>query len=117
MAALGLVQFERYPEMLKKREGYVAIYNKAIDALNTYLDAEHQITYLDHKSDDHCSSHHLYLVRLQGCTRGETNKVIENMAERGIAPMKKLKQVFKGICRFCVYFFWLQKTDKTRYDN
>ena len=85
MAALGLVQFERYPEMLKKREGYVAIYNKAIDALNTYLDAEHQITYLDHKSDDHCSSHHLYLVRLQGCTRGETNKVIENMAERGIA--------------------------------
>ncbi len=31
--------------------------------------------------------------------------------------MKKLKQVFKGICRFCVYFFWLQKTDKTRYDN
>lgn len=85
MAALGLVQFERYPEMLKKREGYVAIYNKAIDALNTYLDAEHQIAYLDHKSDDHCSSHHLYLVRLQGCTRGETNKVIENMAERGIA--------------------------------
>lgn len=85
MAALGLVQFERYPEMLKKRERYVAIYNKAIDALNTSLDIEHQIAYLDHKSDDHCSSHHLYLVRLQGCTRGEANKVIENMAERGIA--------------------------------
>lgn len=85
MAALGLVQFERYPEMLKKRERYVAIYNKAIDALNTSLDTEHQIAYLDHKSDDHCSSHHLYLVRLQGCTRGEANKVIENMAERGIA--------------------------------
>ena len=68
MAAIGLVQFERYSEMLKKREGYVAIYNKAIDALNTCLDTEHQVAYLDHKSDNHCSSHHLYLVRLQGRT-------------------------------------------------
>ena len=85
MAAIGLVQFERYSEMLKKREGYVAIYNKAIDALNTCLDTEHQVAYLDHKSDNHCSSHHLYLVRLQGRTRKEANKVIENMAERGIA--------------------------------
>ena len=41
MAAIGLVQFERYSEMLKKREGYVAIYNKAIDALNTCLDTEY----------------------------------------------------------------------------
>lgn len=85
MAAIGLVQFERYSEMLKKREGYVAIYNKAIDALNTCLDTEYQVAYLDHKSDNHCSSHHLYLVRLQGRTRKEANKVIENMAERGIA--------------------------------
>ena len=56
MAAIGLVQFERYSEMLKKREGYVAIYNKAIDALNTCLDTEYQVAYLDHKSDNHCSS-------------------------------------------------------------
>ncbi len=85
MAALGLVQFERYPEMLKKREGYVKIYNKAIDDLNAKLDENHQVAYLNHKSSNHCSSHHLYLVRLLGCTREETNKVIEEMAERGIA--------------------------------
>ena len=41
--------------------------------------------FLNHKGEDHCSSHHLYLVRLLGKTREETNKVIEQMAERGIA--------------------------------
>lgn len=85
MAALGLVQFERYPAMLAKREDYVARYNSGIDALNASLDAEHQVAYLGHKSSDHCSSHHLYLVRLQGRTREEANKVIEQMAERGVA--------------------------------
>lgn len=39
----------------------------------------------NHKAEGHCSSHHLYLVRLQGRTREEVNKVIEQMAERGIA--------------------------------
>ena len=85
MAALGLVQFERYPAMLAKREEYVACYNAGIDSLNECLDAEHQVAYLNHKSEDHCSSHHLYLVRLQGRTREEANRVIEQMAERGIA--------------------------------
>lgn len=85
MAAMGLMQFERYPEMLRKREEMVAYMNAAIDKLNEGLDADHQVAYLDHKGADHCSSHHLYLVRLQGRTRVEANRVIEQMAERGIA--------------------------------
>lgn len=85
MAALGLVQFERYPQMLNKREEYVCRYNVAVDALNERLDADHQVVYLNHKSSDHCSSHHLYMLRLQGRSREETNRVIELMAERGIA--------------------------------
>ena len=85
MAALGLIQFERYPEMLEKRQQYVECYNKGIDALNAELDTDHQVAYLNHKDADHCSSHHLYLVRLVGRTREEANKVIEQMAERGIA--------------------------------
>lgn len=84
MAALGLVQFERYPEMLKKRQNYVELMNKAIDELNTSLDANHQMVYLNHKDENHCSSHHLYMVRLQGRTREEANDVISKMAERGI---------------------------------
>lgn len=85
MAALGLVQFERYPEMLEKRQKFVQMYNEGIDNLNANLDANHQVAYLNHKDADHCSSHHLYLVRLVGRTREEANKAIEQMAERGIA--------------------------------
>ena len=47
--------------------------------------ADLNVAYLNHKDDNHCSSHHLYLVRLLGKSREEANKVIEMMAERGIA--------------------------------
>jgi len=77
MAALGLVQMERYPEMLKRRQEMVARYNEAFKDLH--------VAVLNHKDTDHCGSHHLYLVRLLGKTREEANKVIEKMAERGIA--------------------------------
>ena len=85
MAALGLVQMERYAGMLKRRQEMVEKFNKAIDKLNEGLDADHQVAYLNHKDAEHCSSHHLYLVRLQGRTREEANRVIEQMAEREIA--------------------------------
>lgn len=85
MAALGLVQMERYAGMLNRRQEMVEKYNKAIDKLNEGLDANHQVAYLNHKDAEHCSSHHLYLVRLQGRTRGDANRVIEQMAEREIA--------------------------------
>ena len=77
MAALGLVQMERYPKLLERRHEIVVKYNAALKDCN--------VAVLNHKDDDHCSSHHLYLVRLLGKTREETNKVIEQMAERGIA--------------------------------
>lgn len=77
MAALGLVQMERYEGLLKRRQEIVAKYNKALEGLN--------VAVLNHKDAGHCSSHHLYLVRLLGKTREEVNKVIEQMAERGIA--------------------------------
>ena len=77
MAALGLVQMERYPSILKRRYEIVERYNAALKDLN--------VAVLNHKADDHCSSHHLYLVRLLGKTREEVNHVIEQMAERGIA--------------------------------
>ena len=77
MAALGLVQMERYEKLLERRHEIVARYNEALKDCN--------VAVLNHKGEDHCSSHHLYLVRLLGKTREETNKVIEQMAERGIA--------------------------------
>ena len=77
MASLGLVQMRRYPKMLERRRQIVARYNAALEGLNVVV--------LDHKDAEHCSSHHLYMVRLPGKTREETNKVMEQMEERGIA--------------------------------
>lgn len=77
MAAMGLVQMERYEGMLKRRQEIVEKYDAALNDLN--------VAVLNHKGADHCSSHHLYLVRLLGKTRDDANRVIEQMAERGIA--------------------------------
>ena len=77
MAALGLVQMERYDGMLKRRQEIVAKYNAALKDLNVAVQ--------NHKDAYHCSSHHLYLVRLLDKSREDANKVIEQMAERGIA--------------------------------
>lgn len=85
MAALGLVQMERYPSILNRRYEIVKRYNAAIDVLNVNLNDNQKVVYLNHMGEDHCSSHHLYLVRLLGKTREDANKVIEQMAERGIA--------------------------------
>ena len=85
MAALGLVQMERYPSILSRRYEIVKRYNAAIDDLNDNLNDNLKVKYLNHVGEDHCSSHHLYLVRLLGRTREEANRVIEQMAERQIA--------------------------------
>ena len=77
MAALGLVQMERYEGILERRYEIVRRYDEALKDL--------PVAVLNHKGTDHCGSHHLYLVRLLGRTREEANKVIEQMAERGIA--------------------------------
>ena len=77
MASLGLVQMLRYPKMLERRQQIVARYNAALRGLN--------VAVLNHKDAEHCSSHHLYMVRLPGKSREEVNRVMEQMAERGIA--------------------------------
>ena len=77
MAALGLAQMERYEAMLEKRQQYVARFNEAFKDLNVVV--------LNHKGKNHCSSHHLYIIRLLNRTRKQVNEVITKMAERGIA--------------------------------
>ena len=77
MAALGLVQMERYKGILERRYEIVRRFDDALKNL--------PVAVLNHKDAVHCGSHHLYLVRLLGKTREDANKVIEQMAERGIA--------------------------------
>ena len=77
VAAIGLVQMRRYEGLLERRRKMIARYDEAFRHLPVAL--------LRHYTPDYCSSGHLYLVRLLGRSRDEANRVIELMAERGIA--------------------------------
>lgn len=77
MAAIGLAQFKRYSEMLRRRREIVERYNEALKDSNVQV--------LNHYSEDHSSSGHLYIVRLLDKDINYRNEVIVKMAERGIA--------------------------------
>lgn len=77
MAAIGLKQFERYPQMLVRRREIIERYNAALKNLNVEV--------LGHYSDDHASSGHLYFVRLLRKDVKFRNEVITEMARREIA--------------------------------
>jgi len=77
MAAIGLVQLQRYPKLLARRQKIIGHYDAALQKLPVQV--------LNHYNQDHKGSGHLYLVRLLGKNREYTNTVIEKMAAAGIA--------------------------------
>jgi len=77
MAAIGLVQLDRYPEMLKKRKELISIYDKGLASLG--------IDSLQHYTDKSQSSGHLYLTRLMGKDTDFRNNFITELAKNGIA--------------------------------
>ncbi len=77
MAAIGLVQFKRYPEILARRRQIIERYNEALKDCNVQV--------LDHYGEKHVSSGHLYIVRLLGKNIEFRNNFIIKMAERNIA--------------------------------
>lgn len=76
-AALGLAQFRRYPQILKRRRDIVARYDAAVKPLGVRV--------LDHYGADYESSGHLYITRIPGISVEQRNEIIRKMAERGIA--------------------------------
>lgn len=76
-AAIGLVQLKRYPEMLYRRKQIINKYNESLKFCDVQV--------VDHYGEGHCSSGHLYLVRLLGKESEYRNELITKMAERGIA--------------------------------
>ncbi len=76
-AGIGLAQIKRYPELLKRRQEIIEKYNNAFKDLPVKL--------LNHKDDNHISSGHLYLVRVNGINEEKRNEIITKMAEQGIA--------------------------------
>ncbi|HVJ49798.1 DegT/DnrJ/EryC1/StrS aminotransferase family protein [Desulfitobacterium sp.] len=77
-AAIGLVQLERYEEMLLQR--------KKISNLYQQMFADKEWALLPFLKDgDTESSYHLYPLRIKGFTEEKRDKLIENLAEMGIA--------------------------------
>ena len=76
-AAMGLVQFERYGDMLKRREQIVRSYDELCDQLG--------IAHLQHFGADFTSSLHLYLIWLDGFDHERRCQFIQAMAEQGVA--------------------------------
>lgn len=77
MAAIGLKQLERYPELLARRKEIIAHYDAAMDQLGIF--------HLNHYGTDYSSSGHLYLIRLPSADVEQRNSIIEKLAERGVA--------------------------------
>lgn len=76
-AAMGLIQFARYTEMLKRRKEIIEVFDSALKPIG--------IEVLNHYTDDYQSSGHLYLTRVPGITSEQRNEIIIRMAEEGIA--------------------------------
>ena len=76
-AAIGLVQFERYPEMLRRRRKIIERYDAALKPLG--------IETLPHYTSEHSSSGHLYITRIPNASEEQRNAVITAMAEAGVA--------------------------------
>lgn len=77
MAALGLVQLDRYPGLLARRREIIGKYDAACDELG--------IMHLNHYSDHHNSSGHLYIIRIPGYDHEARCEFIRKMAEKGVA--------------------------------
>lgn len=77
MAAIGLMQFERYPELLAERKAINEAYDAALKPLG--------IDVIPHYTDEYESTGHLYLTRIPGITPEQRNEIIIKMAEQGVA--------------------------------
>ncbi|MDM8212023.1 DegT/DnrJ/EryC1/StrS family aminotransferase [Mediterraneibacter glycyrrhizinilyticus] len=77
MASIGIAQLKRYPSLLARRREIIGKYDQGLSDLDVKV--------MDHYGDDHASSGHLYLVRLNGKNREQCNRVITKMAAEGVA--------------------------------
>ena len=85
MAAIGLAQLERYPGLLQRRRDIINRYNEAFK--------DSSVSVVSHYTDEHMSSGHLYLVRINDATIEQRNELIERMAEKGVATNVHYKPI------------------------
>lgn len=75
-AAIGLVQMDRYPALLKRRREIIEKYDKICDELG--------VEHLTHYTDEYTSSGHLFLARIPGADDAKRREVIIKMAELNV---------------------------------
>ena len=68
---------KRYPTLLARRRKIIERYDAAFKPLGVEV--------LNHYSEDHISSGHLYITRVPDITPEQRQEIIVKMAERGIA--------------------------------
>ena len=76
-AAMGLAQMKRYDKMLARRREIIERYDAACKEIG--------VETLDHYTDEHVSSGHLYLTRVPGITPEQRSEIIIKMAELGVS--------------------------------
>lgn len=77
VAGIGLAQMKRYKGLLERRREIIGKYDSAFKPLG--------IEVLNHYTEKHRSSGHLYLTRVPGISLEQRNEIIVKMAERGVA--------------------------------
>lgn len=77
VAGIGLAQMKRYKGLLERRREIIGKYDSAFKPLG--------IEVLNHYTEEHRSSGHLYLTRVPGISLEQRNEIIVKMAERGVA--------------------------------
>ena len=76
MAAIGLRQLDRYPQLLSRRAEIISRYDAMCDELG--------VKHLVHRGENFQSSNHLYLSRVPGIGDKERREIIVKLAERGV---------------------------------
>lgn len=76
MAAIGLRQLDRYPDLLAKRKHIIQKYDAACDELG--------VKHLNHYTKNSMSSGHLYLTRIPGINDKIRREIIIKLADCGV---------------------------------
>lgn len=77
VAAIGLVQFDRYPKLLARRKAIIQKYDAAFRPLG--------VETLNHYTDEYQSSGHLYIARLPWASDEQRRQIVIDMANEGIS--------------------------------
>lgn len=83
MAAIGIEQLKRYPDLHRRRREITEMYNAGLKDID--------VTPLQHIKDNSVSSMHLYLVRIAGLNARQRDAIFFKMAEKGIATLVHYK--------------------------